>query len=135
MQAIQFVSIHLLRGNVADPHHVDANPDPAFHFDADPDPTFQFDPDPDPTTHFSPVLQNDPLRLLLVHFDVDPDPDRSFHIDADPDPASQNDVDSCGSGPGSATLLQNFYLLTLCLQFYFFVYPMQCIILMQLTFC
>jgi len=24
-------------GSVADPHHVDADPDPAFHFDADPD--------------------------------------------------------------------------------------------------
>ena len=25
-------------GSVADPHHFDADPDPAFHFDADPDP-------------------------------------------------------------------------------------------------
>jgi hypothetical protein len=24
-----------------DPHHVDADPDPACHFDADPDPTFR----------------------------------------------------------------------------------------------
>jgi len=28
--------------SVADPHHFDADPDPAFHFDADPD----LDPDP-----------------------------------------------------------------------------------------
>jgi hypothetical protein len=37
----------------ADPHHVDADPDPAclFDADADPDPTFHFDavPDPDPS--------------------------------------------------------------------------------------
>jgi hypothetical protein len=35
--------------SVADPHHADANPDPACHFDADPDPTFHFDADPDPS--------------------------------------------------------------------------------------
>jgi hypothetical protein len=33
--------------NVADPHHRDADPYPAFHSDADPDPTFHFDADPD----------------------------------------------------------------------------------------
>ncbi len=32
-----------LVGRVGDPHHVDADPDPAYHFDADPD----VDPDPD----------------------------------------------------------------------------------------
>jgi len=35
------------RTSVADPHHFDADPDPAFHFDADPD----ADPDPDPTVN------------------------------------------------------------------------------------
>jgi hypothetical protein len=67
------------------PHHFDAEPDPAFHYDADPDyifhsdadpgdptwyRTFQFDADPDldPTTHFPtdldpPMLQKHPLRL------------------------------------------------------------------------
>ncbi len=54
------------------------------------------DPDPDPTTNFfldldPPMLQNDPPRLPL------------FHFDPDPDTASQNDADPCGSG--SATLL------------------------------
>ena len=34
--------------SVADPHHVDADPDPDFHFDADPDPAFHFDADQDP---------------------------------------------------------------------------------------
>jgi hypothetical protein len=36
-------------GSVADPHHLDADPDPASHFDADPDtdPTFHFDAVPD----------------------------------------------------------------------------------------
>jgi len=42
-------SADLVRGiplrSVADPHHFDADPDPAFHFDAVPD------PDPDPTVN------------------------------------------------------------------------------------
>jgi hypothetical protein len=29
-----------VEGSVADPHHVDADPDPACHVDPDPDPTF-----------------------------------------------------------------------------------------------
>ncbi len=33
--------------SVADPDHIDTDPEPAFHFDVDP--TFQFDTDPDPT--------------------------------------------------------------------------------------
>jgi hypothetical protein len=36
--------------SVADPHHVDADPDPAFHFDADPDPDPTFHSDADPPT-------------------------------------------------------------------------------------
>ncbi len=32
----------------ADPHHFNAEPDPAFHFNADPDPAFHINPDPDP---------------------------------------------------------------------------------------
>ncbi len=32
---------------VADPHHSDKDPDPAFHFDADPDPNFYSDADPE----------------------------------------------------------------------------------------
>ncbi len=39
-----------LLSSVADPHHLDAGPDPANHFgtdpDPDPNPTFQFDADP-----------------------------------------------------------------------------------------
>jgi len=31
--------------SVADPHHIDADPDPAFHFDADPDPDPAFSQD------------------------------------------------------------------------------------------
>jgi hypothetical protein len=77
--SLLFVSIHsgktflILRGNVADSHHFDADPDPdlTFHSDADPDPSFNFDPDP--TTLFSqdldpPMLQNDPQRLPPFHF-------------------------------------------------------------------
>ncbi len=44
--------------SVADPHHFDSDPVPAFHFDADPDSTFHSDADPDPT----------------IQFDADPDP-------------------------------------------------------------
>jgi hypothetical protein len=71
-----FVSIHsgkifhVIGGSVVDPHHVDADPDPAFHFDADPDPDLTFlsfaDPDPDPTFKFDP----DPT----THFSQDLDP-------------------------------------------------------------
>ncbi len=38
----------MLRASVVDPHHVDADPDPACHFDADPDLTFHVDAVPDP---------------------------------------------------------------------------------------
>ncbi len=34
-------------GSVADPHHIDADQDPACHFD--PDPSFYFDADQDPS--------------------------------------------------------------------------------------
>jgi hypothetical protein len=34
--------------SVADPHHVDANPDPAYHFDANTYPACHFDADPNP---------------------------------------------------------------------------------------
>ncbi len=71
------------------PHHLYADPCPAFHFDADldPDPTF----DPDHTTNFfpelslqAPMLQNKLLRLPPFHFDAYPDP--AFRFDADLDP-------------------------------------------------
>jgi hypothetical protein len=32
------------------------------------------------------MLQNDPLRLLPIHFNADPDPDSTFHVGVDPDP-------------------------------------------------
>jgi hypothetical protein len=35
--------------SVADPHHVDADPDSACHFDAEPDLTFHIGADPDPS--------------------------------------------------------------------------------------
>jgi hypothetical protein len=55
--------------SVGDPHHVDANPEPAYRFDANPDPACHFDADPDPA----------------CHFDADADPDPTFHFDANPD--------------------------------------------------
>ncbi len=65
------VTLSNILTSVADPHHIDADPDPARHFDADPDPARHFDADPDPARHF----------------DADPDPSR--HFDADPDPSFQ----------------------------------------------
>jgi hypothetical protein len=43
-----------LCGMIANPNHVDEDPDLAFYFDADqgPDPAFHFDTDPDSTFHF-----------------------------------------------------------------------------------
>ncbi len=67
--------------SVADPHHLDADQDPACYFDADPDPACQFDADPDPACQFD--AHPDPA----CHFDADPDP--TFYSDADPDPSFQ----------------------------------------------
>jgi hypothetical protein len=39
-------SILFAEGRVADLHHFNAFPNPAFHFTADPDPTFHFNADP-----------------------------------------------------------------------------------------
>ncbi len=46
--------------SVADPHHLDADSDPACHFDADADPTFHFHADPDPTFYFNADADQDP---------------------------------------------------------------------------
>jgi hypothetical protein len=51
-----------LTSSVVDPHHDDADPDPACHFDTDaypdPDPTFYFDAVPDPDPSFQIKVQN-----------------------------------------------------------------------------
>jgi hypothetical protein len=38
---------------IADPHHLNADPDPAFHLNADPDPdpAFHLNANPDPAPH------------------------------------------------------------------------------------
>jgi hypothetical protein len=101
-------------GSVADPHHVDADPDsdPAcqfdsdssFHFDADSDPSFQIKAqnlemlisiyilachlqiytDPDPGPAYR--FNADPDPDPAYRFEADPDPDPTFQFDADPDP-------------------------------------------------
>jgi hypothetical protein len=55
--------IKVLGSRVADPHHFNAEPDPAFFFNAasDPDPAFHLNADPDPAPHQS--YQN--LRPLV----------------------------------------------------------------------
>jgi hypothetical protein len=49
---VQIVSLPSRR---VDPHHINADPDPAFHFNAvlDPEPAFHLNADPDPTFHFN----------------------------------------------------------------------------------
>jgi hypothetical protein len=59
-------------GSVADPHHIDANPDPACYFDADPDPTCHFDADPTFTL----------IRIRMLDSDTDAVLDPSFQIKA-----------------------------------------------------
>ncbi len=44
--------------NLADPYHLDADPDPPRYFDADPDPTCYFDADPGPDPSFQIKAQN-----------------------------------------------------------------------------
>ena len=55
------------KSSVADPHHLDADPDPAFHLDADPDPTFQFDADPDPANILHIKAHSQQTVLTQVH--------------------------------------------------------------------
>ncbi len=55
--SIQYIEVKftlvgtVLHISVADPHHINAvpDPDPACHFDPDPADHFDADPDPDPT--------------------------------------------------------------------------------------
>ncbi len=48
-----------------DPHHFDADPDPACHFDSDLDPTFHFDADPDPDMEPSFQIKAQNLEKVL----------------------------------------------------------------------
>ncbi len=85
-----------LHACVADPHHIDADPDPACHFDADPDsdPTLHFNAGPDSNPSFHIKAQNIGKVLKQAHFpyilaclqiDADPYPDPAYHFDADLD--------------------------------------------------
>ncbi len=56
---------------VADPHHIDADPDPACHFDTDPESTFHFDVDADPDPSFpkkAPKLEKVLKQAYSIHF-------------------------------------------------------------------
>jgi hypothetical protein len=46
---------------VADPHHINADPDPSFYFNADSDPAFHFNADPDP----APLQSDGNLRPMV----------------------------------------------------------------------
>jgi hypothetical protein len=65
--------------SVADPHRVDAVPDPPFYFDAVPDPPFRFD-DPGP----------------IFFFDADPDP--TLSLDAVPNLNPHQMIKSASTG-------------------------------------
>jgi hypothetical protein len=60
----QWVYIFLSLGTIKDPetfpdpHHFDADPDPACHFDADPDPSFHCDSDSDSQSDADPAPQD-----------------------------------------------------------------------------
>ncbi len=48
------MSYHTLANSrVADPHHINADPNPAFHDKSDPDPAVHYKSDPDPAVHFN----------------------------------------------------------------------------------
>jgi hypothetical protein len=47
---------------VADPHHFNADPNPAFHLNADPDSAFHLNADPDPAFHFNADPDPAPLQ-------------------------------------------------------------------------
>jgi hypothetical protein len=40
-----------VKTKVADPHHLNEDPDPAFHLNADPDTVYHFNAVPDPDPH------------------------------------------------------------------------------------
>jgi hypothetical protein len=109
MDLHHFCQIRMLFLSVADPHHDDADRDPACHFDADPDLAYHFDAHPGPTFYIvaDPVLdphssfqiqaQNFEKVLIYVcsysiHFglssalQIDADPDPTFQFNLDPDP-------------------------------------------------
>ncbi len=73
--SIEKPSGHLLAWSVADPHHDDADPDPACYFDAD------ADPDLDPSFRINAQILEKVLELVHVsyilacHLQIDADPD------------------------------------------------------------
>jgi hypothetical protein len=98
---------HLTKSyRVADPHHVNADPDMTFQLNSDPDPTFYFNADPDPASHQK-------LMEICHHWSTDPpglhlsfycerqepstapflEPLKLFNADSDSDPAFQNNAD------------------------------------------
>jgi hypothetical protein len=108
---------------VADPHHLDADPDPALHFYADPDTDFNLNTNPDPAPlqcdrNLRPlvyrpyILQSSIFEppglhcerprpstalfcklLKLLNFDFNADSDLAFHSNADSAPSSKNNAD------------------------------------------
>jgi hypothetical protein len=67
---------------VVDPHHFNADPDPAFHFDANPYPSFhlKFSADPDHAFQFNANADQDPAFYFNEHPDLNP---ATYQIDVD----------------------------------------------------
>jgi len=87
---LNFTFLRVRACSVADPHHLDADPDPSCLFDPDPAPACHFDADPDPTFHFDAdpesflqikaqnlekVFKQAHIILLACHLEIDADPD------------------------------------------------------------
>jgi len=72
-QCLSRTSSEFNHGSVADPHHLDKDPDPSFHIDVDADPKFHSDEDPNPYNFKAIRIDPDPvpqhrdanLRLLV----------------------------------------------------------------------
>ncbi len=110
-----------IRSRVADPHYLNADPDPSFNFNADTEPSLHqsyanlrppvYRPSMAPFLTSRPrlwasmALHGSILNLLkLLNFECHADPDPAFNSNADWDPASPNNAYPCESG--SAALIR-----------------------------
>ncbi len=92
------IAVSTSRISVADPHHLDADPDPAFHFNADQDPSFQIKAQKLGRSAQIGLYTYILSSHLQFYSDPDADPDLAYHFDADPDPTFQFDANPWGSG-------------------------------------
>jgi hypothetical protein len=64
------IRIFYLKAGLKDPHHFNADQDPAFHTNADPDPAFHLNADPDPAPFQSDgICYHCSVDLPGLHFE------------------------------------------------------------------